>query len=94
MDVDIVTQPLVEVDFNPVLQRVRACGVRIAEGVTDSENPSSVLHIPCCVLLIKIGPQFASEVKIPFRDVKSPADTVDQIIKVRFGTLPLEDCVR
>lgn len=93
VDVDIVTQLLVELDLDAVFQRVCAGGVGVVKSMTDSKNSSSILHIPCFVFRTKSWPQSAFEAKISFWTVKFPANTVKQIIKVRFGTLPLEDFI-
>ena len=94
MDVDIVTQPLVELDLNIVLERVCASGVRIVESVTSSLKSSSVLHLPCRLLPIDICRYIACEAKFTSQTVKSLPNAVNQISKDRAGTLRLENSVR
>ena len=90
MDVDIVTQPLVESDLNSVLHRICAGGVGIVKSVTSTQKSSSVFHLPLGLLL---SFEISFEVKLITIMIKFQPNTANKIRKGREGTLPLEDLV-
>ena len=76
MDVDVVAQFLVELDYNWILQNVSSNGVRRVKRVTHAKETSSVLQIPKCTIPTIFISNLASEGEFILMKVKFSFHTI------------------
>ena len=88
MDIGVVAQFLVELDYNWILHNVSSNGVRIVKRVTHAKETSSVIQIPIPTIIIS---NLAIEGEFFLPMVKFFLQTFSNIFNGRVITLSLHD---